>query len=89
MQKIRSTFNKCILWITQHKIISLIYIIAAVTNLGVIFFSGSVYCLKDGCGMYIGGLHFHDSLWHLALANTAFQKIPFQLPIFAGTPLQG
>lgn len=89
MQKIRHTFDKCVLWITQHKIISLIYIIAAVTNLGIIFFSGSVYCLKGGCGMYIGGLHFHDSLWHLALANTAFQKIPFQLPIFAGTPLQG
>lgn len=76
-------------WIMEHKVISLIVLFGAITNIGIIFFSGSSVCVKGVCGLYIGGLHFHDSLWHLALANSAFNTIPFQLPVFAGVPLQG
>ena len=75
--------------ILHNKVVSLIIICGGITNLGVIFFSGSYLCIKNICGIYIGGLHFHDSLWHLALANSAFYKIPFQLPIYAGASLQG
>lgn len=76
-------------WIMTHKIISLIVLCGAITNIGIIFFSGSSVCIKGQCGLYIGGLHFHDSLWHLALANSAFNSFPFQLPVYAGAPLQG
>lgn len=76
-------------WIMTHKIISFIVLCGAITNIGIIFFSGSSVCIKGQCGLYIGGLHFHDSLWHLALANSAFNSFPFQLPVYAGAPLQG
>jgi len=89
LSKKNSILNRLLLWMANNKRITLIIILGGITNLGVIFFNGSEYCVKQVCGMYIGGLHFHDSLWHLALANSAFQSFPFQLPIFAGVPLQG
>lgn len=84
-----SIVRRVFAWIMEHKVISLIVLFGAITNIGIIFFSGSSVCVKGACGLYIGGLHFHDSLWHLALANSAFNTIPFQLPVFAGVPLQG
>jgi hypothetical protein len=84
-----SILEKVAFWIIRNWAISLLIVLGGITNLGLIIFSGSEYCINNECGMYIGGLHYHDSLWHLALANSAFQKIPFQLPIFAGAPLQG
>lgn len=84
-----SIIRRVFAWTLEHKAISLIVLFGAITNIGIIFFSGSSVCVKGACGLYIGGLHFHDSLWHLALANSAFNTIPFQLPVFAGAPLQG
>lgn len=84
-----SIFSRASAWIMEHKLISLIILFGAITNIGIIFFSGSSVCVKEACGLYVGGLHFHDSLWHLALANSAFNTVPFQLPVFAGAPLQG
>lgn len=81
--------SKVVYWAKNNKLITSLFIIAAAVHLAVVFFNGSYTCVNKACGLYIGGLHFHDSLWHLALANVAFNTFPFQLPIYAGTPLQG
>ena len=51
--------------------------------------SGSNYCIGDECGLYLWGVHNHDSIWHIALATTAFKQYPFIVPSFAGEILSG
>jgi len=89
MQNIKHIFRHIYDWVLHHKVITGIFVFAGFIHIGIIFFSGSIICQKNACGMYIGGLHFHDSLWHLALANSAFNKLPFQLPVYVGASLQG
>jgi len=74
-------------WFQKHKITVSLIIISCITNLSLTIFNGRRICVDSGCGLYIGGLHFHDSLWHLALSNVAFQQYPFILPIFSGVNL--
>ncbi len=62
---------------------------AFIFHLLIIFPSGSHYCFKDTCGIFFWGAHGHDAIWHLALAESAFKTIPFNLPIFAGAELTG
>ena len=54
-----------------------------------IFPSGSSYCFQDKCGIYFWGIHSHDTIWHLALIETAFKRIPFISPTFSGVALTG
>ena len=51
--------------------------------------SGSNYCIKDACGLYLWGVHAHDSIWHIALITTAFKQIPFVVPTYSGAILSG
>src|SRR3989344_4231047 len=51
--------------------------------------SGSNYCIGDECGLYLWGVHNPDSIWHTALATTAFKQYPFIVPSFAGEILSG
>lgn len=51
--------------------------------------SGSRYCSGDACGYFFWGPHGHDGIWHIALIQTAFNSVPFNLPIFSGVPLSG
>lgn len=76
-------------WIIKHKLISLIVVAGFITHLSITIFNGSEVCVQSVCGMYIGGLHFHDALWHLSLANFAFNSFPFKLPIYSGATLFG
>lgn len=51
--------------------------------------SGSQYCFQNKCGYYFWGIHSHDSIWHIALIETAFSKFPFISPTFSGATLTG
>ncbi|MFA5136115.1 MAG: hypothetical protein WC489_01845 [Patescibacteria group bacterium] len=62
---------------------------AFITNLSLTVFNGVGTCVGGICGMYIGNLHYHDFLWHFALAKNAFESIPFILPIYKGATLSG
>ncbi len=55
----------------------------------IIFPSGTFLCFKDACGINFWGVHGHDAIWHLAIANVSFNKFPFIAPTFAGENLYG
>lgn len=57
--------------------------------MSVIIPSGSYYCYQDRCGIYFWGVHGHDAIWHLAIIETAFRRIPFISPVFSGANLSG
>jgi len=64
--------------------------LAFVMQMLVVIPSGSRYCNTNGsCGDYYWGAHEHDGIWHLALAKTAFQKWPPQMPTYAKENLTG
>lgn len=71
-------------WLT-----SLIIIFAFVTQMLVMWPSGSRYCYKDQCGDYYWGVHEHDGIWHMALANAAFDNDNIQMPTYSGERLSG
>lgn len=71
-------------WIT-----GLLIGLAFVTQMVVMLPSGSTYCHEDRCGDYYWGVHEHDGIWHLALANAAFKGLPLSMPTFAGARLTG
>lgn len=54
-----------------------------------IFPSGTFYCFTNACGINFWGVHGHDGIWHLAIANVSFQKFPFIAPTYAGQSLYG
>lgn len=51
--------------------------------------SGTDFCLGGRCGIHFWGVHSHDSMWHLEIANVAFRTYPFQVPTYAGSILSG
>lgn len=51
--------------------------------------SGTFSCAKMACGYQFWGVHGHDSIWHLAIANVSFNTFPFQAPTYAGADLSG
>ena len=71
-------------WLTR-----IIIGIALITQMLIMFPSGSRYCYQDRCGDYYWGVHEHDGIWHLALANAAFKSFPLKMPTFAGESLTG
>lgn len=81
----KATFD----FIKKNRWLLFIIFPAFLIHLLIIFPSGSYYCFKDKCGIFFWGAHSHDAIWHLAIANTAFNKTPFQMPTFAGIPLFG
>lgn len=74
---------------TQNPIIAILIILAGILHLAIIFPSGSYYCFNNVCGHYYWGVHEHDGLWHLAVAETAFKSFPPQNPIYSGVSLVG
>lgn len=54
-----------------------------------IFPSGTNLCFKNVCGINFWGVHGHDGIWHLAIANVSFHQFPFIAPTFAGQNLYG
>ncbi len=54
-----------------------------------VFPSGTYFCFKGQCGYYFWGVHGHDAVWHLAIAETSFNKFPFIAPTYSGERLYG
>lgn len=73
----------------SHFLILLIVVVGLFFYMAMIFPSGSNYCYQDKCGIFFWGIHSHDSIWHIALTETAFTKIPFIAPTFSGSLLSG
>src|SRR3989344_387100 len=76
-------------YIKSHRVIFFLMIIAFVFHMFLIMPSGSNYCIKDACGLYLWGVHAHDSIWHIALITTAFKQIPFVVPTYSGAIFSG
>jgi len=46
-------------------------------------------CVTGKCGIFFADIYrARDDLWHMALAQVAFDTLPFRMPIFAGGLLQ-
>lgn len=46
-------------------------------------------CVAGKCGIFFADIYrARDDLWHMALAQVAFDSFPFRMPIFAGGLLQ-
>jgi len=86
---ISNIMKNFILWINKNKFTVFLIFFAFITNLSITVFNGIRICIKGECGIYIGNLHYHDFLWHFALAVNAFKTIPFTLPIYMGSILRG
>lgn len=76
-------------YISKYPLLLIILALAFVFHMFIIFPSGSYYCFHSACGYFFWGSHGHDSIWHLALVENAFKKIPFTLPIFSDALLGG
>src|SRR3990167_500056 len=76
-------------YIKKYKFLLLIILPAFLLYMLIIFPSGSFYCLKNSCGINFWGVHGHDAVWHLAIANVSFKSYPFQAPTFSGENLYG
>ncbi|MBI2641843.1 hypothetical protein HYW87_04615 [Candidatus Roizmanbacteria bacterium] len=76
-------------YIWSHKLLLLIIIPAFFLYMLVIFPSGSYFCFEGECGYYFWGVHGRDAIWHLAIAETSFNKFPFVAPTFVGGHLYG
>lgn len=62
---------------------------AFVTQMLVVMPSGSRYCSDGACGTYFWGAHEHDGVWHIALAESAFNSYPPIMPNYSGETLRG
>lgn len=76
-------------FVRQNPIIASLIILAGILHLAIIYPSGSYYCFNDVCGHYFWGVHEHDGIWHLAVAEAAFKSFPPQNPVFSGVSLVG
>jgi hypothetical protein len=46
-------------------------------------------CVAGKCGIYFADIYrARDDLWHMSLAQVAFDTFPFRMPIYAGGFLQ-
>ncbi len=76
-------------YIRKNKLLLLIIAPAFIFHMLIIVPSGSWYCYQYKCGLFFWGTNAHDGIWHLALAEVAFTKIPFISPIYSGAVLTG
>lgn len=76
-------------YIGKHRYLLLIIVPAFLLYMLVIFPSGTYFCFDNKCGYYFWGAHGRDAIWHLAIAETSFNSIPFVFPTFSGESLYG
>jgi hypothetical protein len=64
-------------------------IVAIGTLLNLLFIvpNGDYSCQDNVCGIRIGEWHYHDALWHIAVARNSFASFPFVFPSAAGFAL--
>jgi hypothetical protein len=85
----KKIFKAIVGFMQKNPYTSVLIVVAAILHFIVILPSGSHYCFNGYCGDYFWGVHEHDSIWHLAVANTSFKSFPPRSPIFAGSVLSG
>lgn len=78
-----SSQKKSLLQIVTYVLI----IVGILFNLLFIVPNGDYSCTNVVCGLGIGEWHYHDALWHIAVARNSFQSIPFTFPSAVGFPL--
>ncbi len=64
-----------------------IVLIGVFLNLLFVVPNGDYSCQHDVCGLRIGEWHYHDALWHIAVARNSFVSFPFIFPSAAGFAL--
>jgi len=62
-------------------------ILGTVLNLLYIIPNGHVTCVDATCGIRIGEWHYHDALWHIAVARNSFTSFPLLFPSASGFEL--
>jgi hypothetical protein len=74
--------------ITWTRIITYgIVVIGILLNLLFIVPNGDYSCQQGVCGILIGEWHYHDAIWHIAVARNSFTSFPFVFPSAAGFAL--
>lgn len=73
----------------KHKSLIVLILIYSFLSLSFIIGNGDYRCTQLGCGLFIGGWHLHDAMWHLALTKVSFNTFPFIHPEMAGSYLTG
>lgn len=76
-------------YIKKHRSLLWLIIPAFFLQMLVMMPSGTNFCLGENCGIHFWGVHSHDSMWHLEIANVAFRTFPFQVPSYSGGVLSG
>ncbi len=76
-------------YIKTNKLLSATILLGFFFHMLIIIPSGTYMCFGKACGIQFWGVHGHDTIWHLALANAAFRHIPFVSPIYSGALLSG
>jgi len=64
-----------------------IVVVGTILNLFFIVPNGDYSCQSGVCGIRIGEWHYHDAMWHIAVARNSFQSFPFIFPSAAGFAL--
>ena len=85
----KETFAKLPRCVRHNIPLTILVLLAAILHLSVILPSGSHYCFNGICGDFFWGVHEHDGIWHIAVAESAFKTFPPRNPIFAGSALSG
>lgn len=87
----KKRINSFFIWVKNNPLAALIILVAAILHFVVIVPSGSHYCFQNHCGDYYWGVQEHDGIWHVAVAETAFNGVfgSTTNPSFAGTSLAG
>jgi len=85
----KNIFNQIISIIRKNPFTAALIVVAAICQLIVIIPSGSHYCFNGICGDFFWGVHEHDGIWHIAVAESAFNVFPPRNPILAGASLSG
>lgn len=75
--------------IVQHPYGTALFLGIFIYNLFLLLPNGIHECVRGICGLSMVDTYFHDSFYHIALASTAFQTVPFQMPIFSSALMQG
>jgi len=85
----KKLLDRFVEFVKRNPFTTILIIVAAFLHLLIILPSGSYYCFNNVCGHYFWGVHEHDGIWHLAVAETAFKVFPPQNPAYSGVPLSG
>ena len=76
-------------YLKRNKYLLYVIIPAFILYMGIIMPSGTDFCYHGTCGYQFWGVHDHDGLWNLAIAQVSFLHFPPVVPTFTGATLRG